>query len=432
MADLADAPPTGDRTQLVEPVSGPPPADTARRGRSIAATVLVLLTAIAVLASTVAVWAKATVLDSDRFTAVVSDVLDDPAVIDPVAAELTDQLLTLLVTTGAVESALGPLAPAAPVLLGAVRGTVEDRVADLLATERAQDLLASAVRGAHAATVSLLRGDGLGFDLQSLEVEGGEVRLDLSGLILAAVQVLLDLFPDDWDLPQATDAAADLRAAVEERFDVSLPEDFGTVVVYDSDSLARAEVAVAEAQRGLAIAERAVTALVLVTLLLGVAAFAVSVRRRRTAIQLAVAVALAGALGVLVIGRLVEALPAVVTDPAAREAALVIMSSFTDGLIGLTRALVVLGALAAAAGWLAGPSASATAVRRRVGELGGPARAAAAHRDAARLAGAVAALLVLWWWGWSWFTLVLAAALAAAGVALPARIAADRPDEAPA
>lgn len=406
-------------------------ADATRPGRSIAAGVLVVLTAVAVLASTVAVWARTTVLDSDRFTAVVSDALDDPAVIEPVATELTDQLLTLLVGSGAVESALGPLAPATPLLVGAVRGTVEEQVGDLLASDPAQDLLAAAVRRTHSTTVALLRGDGLGLDLDSLSVEAGEVRLDLSALILAALQGLLDLVPDDWDLPEPADAASGLRDVLAERVGVEVPDDFGTVVVYDSAALARAELALSEAQRGLAIVERALVVLLVVTVLLGVAAVAVSPRRRRTGVHLGVAVALAGALGALVVGRVLDALPSVIADPAARDAALVVASSFTSGLIGLTRVLVVLGALAALGGWLAGSSPSATAVRARVGELGGPARIVATHRDAARLAGAVAALAVLWVWGWSWSTFVVAAALVAAGVALPTRVAAARPDEAP-
>ena len=387
------------------------------------------LTAVALLASTVAVWAERTVLDSDRFTAVVSDVLDDPAVIDPVAAELTDQLLTLIIDTGAVQSALGPLAPATPILVGAVRGTIADRVGDLLRTDTAQDLLAGAVRRAHARTVALLRGDGLGFRVDALSIETGEVRLDLSGLLIAALQGLGDLLPGDWQLPDIGSGVDQLVAAVEDRFDVDLPDDFGTVVVYDSDALARAEVAVAQAQRGLVLIERAIALIVVATVLLAVGAIAVSPHRRRTIVQLGVAVAIAAALAVLVIGRVLDALPLVITDPDARQAAAVVVSSFSSGLIRLAQLLLVLGSVAAIAGWLTGPSGSAHAARVRIERAGGPARAFVAHRDGARVTAGVLALVVVWWWGWSWLTLVVAAAIVAVGIFGPSGLAGRTPAE---
>ena len=55
---------------------------TARR---IVTGILVVLASIAALGSTLAIWGARTVFDTDRFTAVISDLTGDPAAIDAVS-----------------------------------------------------------------------------------------------------------------------------------------------------------------------------------------------------------------------------------------------------------------------------------------------------------------------------------------------------------
>src|SRR5690606_33084656 len=60
------------------------------------ATVLVVVTTLLVVASTVAVWAHRTVLDTDDFMDAVTPVLDDPAFYAALADHVTEQTLLAL------------------------------------------------------------------------------------------------------------------------------------------------------------------------------------------------------------------------------------------------------------------------------------------------------------------------------------------------
>ena len=64
------------------------------RVRRILVTLLIVLTALGVAMSTVAVWAHSVVFDTDRFVETVGPLIDDPDVQDVLATRLTDTIMT--------------------------------------------------------------------------------------------------------------------------------------------------------------------------------------------------------------------------------------------------------------------------------------------------------------------------------------------------
>src|SRR6185503_520935 len=70
--------------------SARPPA---RRSRRILAGIALLLACLLILVTTVMVWAHQVAFNTDRFTALVTTVLDEPAVIDPLADAISTQVV---------------------------------------------------------------------------------------------------------------------------------------------------------------------------------------------------------------------------------------------------------------------------------------------------------------------------------------------------
>jgi hypothetical protein len=245
-------------------------------------------------------------------------------------------------------------------------------------------------------------------------VEGGTVTLNLLPLIdraLAATGDLLsNLLGREIHVPTAEEIAAagtldNARHLLEERLGVELPDDFGQIVVFRSDSLAAAQEAVR-------LLDRFVRLLIVVTLILLAAALVLSVARRRTLIQLAAGVLLGALVARLLIGAIQEG----IVDRAAnqfRGAVLEVVTGVFVGLLDFTTWLIVAGAVVAVAAHLAGRPMWL----RRLGERlrtapGGeaPSRVAAwahAHSDGLRLGGVVVALIALFLVHLSWASIIL-------------------------
>src|SRR5512134_1607789 len=78
-------------------------ASRRRRGLALVALVLACLT---ILTTTIAVWTHQVVLDTGRFTALVVDVVDDPAIIAPISDRVSTQVVEALDVEGKVAAAL--------------------------------------------------------------------------------------------------------------------------------------------------------------------------------------------------------------------------------------------------------------------------------------------------------------------------------------
>ena len=100
-----------------------------RRSRRILAGVALVLACLLILLTTVAVWTHQVVLNTDRFTNLAGKVLAEPAVVDPLSARISDQVVTALDVQTRLEARLpDALKPLAGTLTLAVGSAIEQRL----------------------------------------------------------------------------------------------------------------------------------------------------------------------------------------------------------------------------------------------------------------------------------------------------------------
>lgn len=384
---------------------------------------LLVVVAVGGLASVFGIWATRSVLDTERFTATFMSVADTPDVTDAVASTLVDQLVVVAADRRVVTDRVPPeVEPFVPLLVAAVRPAVEEQVSDMLQSDRAQVLLESAVSRSHRLAVNLLRDEAL-LTSGRLRVEGREVVLDVSGLLALSIAELQErgVIPSSTRLGVVADAvtAEQLRSAVETAFDLTVPDDFGTVVVLDADAVEQAGLVITSGRRALSVFERAVVLVVVATVLLAAAAVWLSTNRRRTGLHLGLIVAGIGVVSVVIGRRVLDAIPGLIDDPEARRAAASLATNLASGLVRISEVLVVIGVIVVAAGWLAGPGQAGTTLRSKIADAGGPKQFVVANRDPVRLVGAALAAVLIVWLDWSLPTAIVVLTIAALTLGAP-------------
>jgi hypothetical protein len=322
------------------------------RGRSIAAGVVGVLAVVCLLATTIAVWARVTLFNSDKVASIVGDALAQPDVDAALAEYITTQLFTAVDVDAAVSNVLpSSLTRLEPAIAGGIETVVERGLTTALGTEEVQELLTNLVRRAHEAAMRLLQGDGL---VDGISVVNGEVQLNLLPLFARALTLLqnVGLFSNVQvpDLTRSGDPSEQI-AELESALDRDLPPDFGQLVVYQSDRLADAQASLQSAQDALAFAKRAMWALIGLTIVLIVVALLLARNRWRAALLLGLGAIVAMILARTAINRVVDEAPDLVTSAGARAAVSSIVGDIgaslrrTVGLVLVVAALVALIAL---------------------------------------------------------------------------------------
>jgi hypothetical protein len=319
--------------------------------RRVAVWALIVIGGIILFVGSFTVWAKQQLLDTDTWTASSTELLDDPEIRQQLSVYMVEQLYTGADVQAQVEAKLPDNLQA---LAGPIAGALYEaavRTANaLLEAPRVQQLWEEVNRRAHAQLVDVLKGR----EGKRVTTENGEAVLDLSPLI----QRLED------------------RLGIEAQLD----EDAGKIVLLKSDQLEAAQKTV-----------RAVDVLSALVGLLALLFFAVAVYLatgwRRIAIRGAALSVLITAALLLVLRRVGgdAVVNALVDNHNVRPSVLTAWYVETSVMRDLGRFLVGLAIIGLIGVWLAGPSASGTAVRR---ELAGP------FRDHVALVYAVYALLV--------------------------------------
>ena len=269
-----------------------------RRMRRIATPVFVALSIIVFTVTVPAAWGARTVLNTDRYVATVAPLADDPAVQASIATKLTDQVFSALNVEGTLSDALGALGERATVLAGpltiAVKGFVRDQVERVVASEAFKTFWVEANRFVHTQVLAILRGD-----TETITTREGKVLLNLLPLVNLALgsidAVASDLVGRDVTLPaiSQSDVPSASIARLEQALGIDLPDDYGQIVVYDSEELAAL-------QQLLYTFERLLVLLLVLTPILVAASLWVSTRRRRTLIQLTVG----AAVGLVIVRRI--------------------------------------------------------------------------------------------------------------------------------
>jgi hypothetical protein len=382
--------------------------------------VLVVLTVLVFTVTVPAAWGNRTILNTDRYVATVAPLADDPAVQASIARKATEHVFTALDVQGKLSGVLPEnLSVLAAPLTNAVEGFVEDQVLKLTQSEAFATFWEEANRFAHTQILAILEGNG-----DTVSVVEGKVLLHLMPIVnLALVQiqaVASDLVGRDVTIPEITDdtlpeeSVEDLEAAL----GTDLPEDFGSIVVFDSDELAALQQALYLFHRLLLLL------LILIPVLIGVTLW-VSPRKRRTLIQLATGAALGLVLirrGTLLLRK--DLFESVDTQefPAVR----VLTDQLTNSLFRYTAVLLAIVLLTLVIAAVTGPYPWAVWLRTGVVDLGRSIGAAvsgtkvpetsrtrwvAAHRDALMMGVAAIGVGLLFFVDLSFVGLVLVAAV---------------------
>lgn len=332
--------------------AGAPSEAGPKRSRRIGVSILAVLSVLGILGSTLALWTRSTLFSTSRFESSVSQTLADPAVTDAIAVFVADQAIVAVDLDGKVESVLPKeLKVLEPAITGGARMLLENQLKKVMAKPEVRDVITKLAVASHGEAVRLLKGDGLG---AGVTVANGEVTLNLLPLIGEGLTILQNrgLVPQ-FQVPDfATGTAAEGITKLSKLLGKQLPDDFGQIVVYRSETVANAEASLATAQRAVALFFRAVTLIVVVTIALIAATIALSTHRRRTIVELGIGVMVAMVLARTATERVIETLPRLLIDPGARAAAATITVDLTGSLLRSTFGLLVLGAVAALVAWL--------------------------------------------------------------------------------
>ncbi len=230
----------------VEPeVEASPPKATATptagggsSSRRVLAAVFWLLASLSILLSGVTLWAHQTLLTSNGWSGIVSEVVADPEVIDEISSTLVTRISDSLDVR---DSVAGFLPGSLDIVAGVLTSNVEDRIADLVAdfaaTDTFQDAFVAANVVAHDAAIKAIRGG----DSEVLTSEEGLITLNIFPLIEGVLLQLQDagLIDDSRDIPDLTgfEPNADRVQTLERILGRDLPDDIGVITIIDSENL---------------------------------------------------------------------------------------------------------------------------------------------------------------------------------------------------
>ncbi len=303
---------------------------------------------VCLLATTVAVWARVTLFDSDKVASIVGDALAEPDVDAALAEYVTNQLFTAVDVNAAVTNLLpSSLDRLEPAIAAGAETVVQRGLTAALGTEEVQQLLTDLVRRAHEAAMRLLQGDGL---VDGISVTNGEITLNLLPLFARALTLVqnVGLFSDVQvpELSRSGDPSEQI-AELESALGRDLPTDFGQLVVYRSDRVADAQATLQSAQKALAFAKRAMWALIGLNIVLFVVALLLARNRWRAALLLGLGAIIAMIFVRTAINRVVDEAPSLVASAGAKAAVDSIVSDIGTSLRRVVGLVLVVAALVA-------------------------------------------------------------------------------------
>ena len=207
--------------------------------RAIGSVVLGVIAVIGLLCSVIGFWARDTVFDEGEVAGAVESAIEEPAVTDALAARLTASVMSAVDLETRLNDILPPaLQRITPAIVGGLEQRIEDRLSNRLADPDTRDTLVSIFERSYGAFLDVMKGDGLS---GGLTVEHGEVTVNFLPLVANGLQTLQGYgLLDDATIPELTRDGdpAEQIAQLEDGLGRDLPDDFGQIVVYRSDSLA--------------------------------------------------------------------------------------------------------------------------------------------------------------------------------------------------
>ena len=171
------------------------PAEQSTRGRAIAAAVCLVLAALLTVPASFAYWGQRTINDGQRYVETVGPLVDSPEVQTAIATRVTAAIQEQVDVEAILNQAFAGVTQDRPRLsllvgpiAGAVNGLIQTQVQNFVASDAFHDLWLEVNTRAQQRLVQLLNGEDSG----AVQVQGGEVVLDLSTIIDQVKQRLVD------------------------------------------------------------------------------------------------------------------------------------------------------------------------------------------------------------------------------------------------
>ena len=356
------------------------PVERRGRRRSVLAGITLLLACLTILVATAAVWTHQVAFNTERFTALASDAVDDPAVIDPLSARISAQVVQALDVQARLENVLPDrvTAIAGPVTL-ALQDGLTRRLETLLAEPRMQQALTRTLSFAHERTMNLLRDRA-----PAVTDLDGQVVIEVYPALLVALQELqtAGIIGPDIQLPDPTTSEPPgvIRGILENRLGVTLPADFGTIPIMSVEQLQTAQTVVKAF-------DVIVIVLIVLALALSVLAVWLAARRPRMVVFLAIGTVIAFLLARLLTNAATDALTTAIAAEGLRGAVRSILDATLADFRGWAFLILISLGLVAVAAWFW--SRPAEARRVSLPEF-------RTERGIERIGLALIALVVLW------------------------------------
>ena len=393
-----------ERDALVEELKAERKRSRGGRGRRTLVVILVVLSCVMFTVAVPATWTRRTLSNTDNYVATVAPIIEHDSVTDALSRKLSAEIITLLDVDSVAATALPPRAAllAGPIV-NAVEDFIDERVNEVIASDRFAEFWVNANRFIHTQIQAVIREEGGA----SLTTEDGQIVLNLIPIInevLARVEERGgDLLGKDVTLPEISDAEVPeaAREKLETALGVTVPPDLGEIVIYESDKLEQVQDAAKTAHK-------VVFLVVGLAFLLAAAALAISKTRRRTLLQLTIGMLV----GLVVVRRSLIYAQDQIVDLAQEEnrnAMQAIVEDLMAGLFSYTRIIMIVLLLIMIVALVTGPYGWAVSLRRRTTALSSAivtsARGAStdeatvawvrAHYDALRYGAIIAAVLLL-------------------------------------
>ena len=321
--------------------------------------------------TTVAVWTHQVAFNTDRFTALVTNVVADPEVIDPLSARISQQVVDAVGVQARIEARLpDAVKPLAASLTVAIRDAIDKRLQVALSNPRVQAALLTSVSFTHAQVMAVLRGDP-----ENVNIVDGYVTVDVFPIVGAALQQLqeIGLIPADVQLPDLSTPQQPgvLAQRVATVLGVTLPDDFGTIQLMPADKLLAARTAVQAF-------DIIVAVLIALSILLVALALWLADRRRRMVIFLAIGTIIAFVIARTLIRGAEGAIVGGIADQDLAGAVRTSLDAVFDDLRGLTLIVLIGTAIVGVAAYLWGRPAWVVTGAQAVGGMAGQAGSAVA------------------------------------------------------
>src|SRR3954454_4420402 len=368
--------------------------------RRVAAAVFIMISAFALVASVVGVWAATTVLSTDRWVSTVAPLPKDPRIAAAVAEYSTAQLFEVLDVQQRIESVLPAQAAfVAGPITGQLRTQTYNTVVKVMQSDQFQTIWVQLNAQVHDRVLAIVEGKS-----QTVTAQQDRVEINLLPLINQVIRALSDQLPTIFGktitLPDLSSGEIpdNLRVRVQDALGVTLPENFAQFTVYDNGQLYAVQQSVAAAKRYLVLFVTGTVVLLLVALV-------ISPWRRRTLVQLGLWLVVAAVAVSAVLRGIRDQLLAQVPEGVYRDGVAAAVTSVFSLLRTRGTQLIWIGAILAVVCYLFGPGRGATWLRAQVRRgavatghatarggrwLGGNAPGwIAAHRDLLRVSGLV-------------------------------------------